>query len=155
MEIENETSLGEGVRDEEVKQGVRDILQNDISINLDTSGGGDRSLSKPIQDAFRDRGHSTEVRPKTLSNKRVDVYFDDVPIEIDIGSKRTAVLTNLLTLQVEYEQEYIDEAILIVPENKSDWGGKSWFKTRGWAEREISKYRTVIGLPIWLIGVSP
>jgi len=155
MEIKNETSLGRGVRNEEVKRDVRDILQNDISINLDASGGGDRSLSKPIQHAFRDRGHPTEVHPESLPNKRVDVYFDGVPIEIDIGSKRTAVLTNLLTLQVEYEQGYIDEAILIVPENKSDWGGKSWFKTRGWAKREINKYRSVIDLPIWLIGVSP
>ena len=155
MEIKNETSLGRGVHNEEVKRDVRDILQNDISINLDASGGGDRSLSKPIQHAFRDRGHPTEVHPKSLPNKRVDVYFDGVPIEIDIGSKRTAVLTNLLTLQVEYEQRYIDEAILIVPENKSDWGGKSWFKTRGWAKREINKYRSVIDLPIWLIGVSP
>ncbi|RLM72576.1 hypothetical protein [Halorubrum sp. Atlit-26R] len=155
MEIKEETSLGGGVRDEEVKGRVRGILQKDISINLDTSDRGDRSLSKPIQRAFRDRGHPTEVRPKTLPNKRVDVYFDGTPIEIDIGSKRTAVLTNLLTLQVEYEQGYINEAILIVPENKSDWGGKSWFKTRGWAKQEISKYRSVIDLPIWLIGVSP
>lgn len=155
MEIKKETSLGKGVRDEKVKEEVRDILQNDISIDLDTSGGGDRSLSKPIQNAFRDRSYPTEVPPKTLSNKRVDVYVDGVPIEIDIGSKRTAVLTNLLTLQVEYEQGHINGAILIVPENKSDWGGKSWFKTRGWAKREINKYRTVIDLPIWLIGVSP
>lgn len=155
MEIKKETNLGKGVRSDEVKDGVRDILQNDISINLDTSGGGDRSLSKPIQHAFRERGHPTEVPPQKLSNKRVDVYFDDVPIEIDIGSKRTAVLTNLLTLQVEYEEGYIDEAVLIVPENKSDWGGKSWFKTRGWAKEEIDKYRSVIDLPIWLIGVSP
>ncbi|MDB2225674.1 hypothetical protein PM023_13440 [Halorubrum ezzemoulense] len=96
MEIKKETSLGKGVRDEEMKEGVRNILQNDISIDLDTSGGGDRSLSKPIQNAFGDRGHSTEVRPKTLPNKRVDVYFGGVPIEIDIGSKRTAVLTAVL-----------------------------------------------------------
>ena len=83
MEIKNETSLGRGVRNEEVKRDVRDILQNDISINLDASGGGDRSLSKPIQHAFRDRGHPTEVHPKSLPNKRVDVYFDGVPIEIE------------------------------------------------------------------------
>lgn len=155
MEIKQETTIGGGVQSEEIKQGVRDVLQNNIQIYTDSSTSGNRSLSQPIQDAFENNGYNTEVSPQSLPNKRVDVYYDNVPIEIDIGSKRTAVLTNLLTLQEEFNQGYIDEAILIVPENKEDWGGKSWFKTREWAKEEIAKYGSVFDLPIWLVGVSP
>lgn len=155
MKIEQESSLGDGIQDIETKQNIRDILRNEIQIHTDTSTSGDRSLSQPIQDAFEDSGCRTEVNPKSLPNKRVDVYYRGIPVEIDIGSKRTAVLTNLLTLQVEYEEGHIDEAVLIVPESKDDWGGKSWFKTREWAVTEIEKYDTVIDLPLWILGVSP
>lgn len=155
MEIGQETTLGGGVQSEETKRNVRDILQSDIPIQTDTSTGGNRTLSQPIQNAFKNNGWQTEVNPKSLPSKRVDVYRDGVPIEIDIGSKRTAVLTNLLTLQVEYEEGHIDAAVLIVPENKVEWGNKSWFKTRESVASELDKYRTVIDLPIWIIGVSP
>lgn len=155
MEIKQETHLGGGVQNEKVIEDVRHILREDIQIKIDESGSGDRSLSQPIQDAFKFNGCRTEVRPQSLPNKRVDVYYDGIPIEIDIGSKRTAVLTNLLTLQVEYEEGHIQEAILIVPETKDDWGGKQWFKTRDWAVSEIEKYSSVIDLPIWVLGVSP
>lgn len=155
MKIKGESNLSGGVQDGDAKRAIRDILRNDIEIHIDTSIKGDRSLSQPIQDAFSSKGYQTEVSPRSLPNKRVDVYYDDIPIEIDIGSKRTAVLTNLLTLQVEYEEGHIDGAILIVPENKEDWGDKRWFKTRDWAETEIEKYGSVINLPIWIVGVSP
>lgn len=155
MRVEQETEFGDVVYGEAVRQGVREILEEDISIEVGGSGSGQRSLSKPIQDAFENEGHETEVRPQALPNKQVDVYYDGIPMEIDIGSKRTAILTNLLTLQVEYEQGHVDGTILVVPENKEKWGGKSWFKTREYTEREIGKYRSVIDLPIWLIGVSP
>lgn len=155
MKIGGESNLSGGVQNADAKRAIRDILRNDIHIQTDTSVKGDRSLSQPIQDAFSSKGCPTEVRPESLPNKRVDVYYEGIPIEIDIGSKRTAVLTNLLTLQVEYEEGYIDEAILIVPENKEDWGNKQWFKTRDWAETEIEKYGSVINLPIWILGVSP
>ena len=155
MKIEGESNLSGGVQDDDAKTVIRDILRNDIEIQTDTSAKGNRSLSQPIQDAFSSKGCQTEVSPQSLPNKRVDVYYENIPIEIDIGSKRTAVLTNLLTLQVEYEEEYIDGAVLIVPENKKNWGNKQWFKTRDWAETEIEKYGSVIDLPIWIIGVSP
>ncbi|OYR50046.1 BglII/BstYI family type II restriction endonuclease [Halorubrum sp. Ea8] len=155
MKIKQETSISGGVQNEEAKQNVRNILRDDIQIHTGSSASGNRSLSQPIQDAFQSNGHRTEVSPQSLPNKRVDVYHGNIPIEIDIGSKRTAVLTNLLTLQEEYSQGYIDESILIVPENKEDWGGKSWFKTREWAKKEISKYESVFDIPIWLVGVSP
>lgn len=155
MKIKQETHLAGGVQDKEVLEDVRHILREDIQIEIDTTSSGDRSLSQPIQDAFKSNGCRTEVRPQSLPNKRVDVYYDEIPIEIDIGSKRTAVLTNLLTLQVEYEEGHIQEAILIVPETKEDWGDKQWFKTRDWAVNEINKYSSVIDLPIWVLGVSP
>lgn len=41
-----------------------------------------------------------------------------------------------------------------MPENKEDWGGKSWFKTREWNKNDIDKYETVSDIPMWLIGLS-
>lgn len=155
MEIKQETDIHGGVNSEKTKTNIRDILQNNLQIHIDTSARGNRSLSQPIQNAFKENGCRTEVSPQSLPNKRVDVCYNSIPVEIDIGSKRTAVLTNLLTLQEEYNQGYIDESVLIVPENKEDWGGKSWFKTREWAKNEIDKYASVFDIPIWLIGVSP
>lgn len=69
MKIEQETNLAGGVQDTEIKRAIRDILRNDIRIQIDTSVKGDRSLSQPIQDAFESNGCRTEVSPQSLPNK--------------------------------------------------------------------------------------
>ncbi len=130
-------------------------LLNDVNfhLRLGAAPGKMQDLSNQIQKHFVSHGWQKERDVFTLPDLRYDLVKEDVPIEIEIGHARL-VYADFLKFLVDYSQEKIPAGVMVVAENPKEFGHK-WPNSRENTTRKIQAIRTVLLVPILVLGVQP
>ena len=132
---------------------IYDILDNkNFKLNLKKTGG-ERQLSKPIQDEFVKRGWEKEVQPKALSDLRYDLMKNNIPIEIEIGHERL-VYADFFKFLADYSKEQIPCGIIVVTNNPRDFG-HTWHNSVASTRKKLEAVSEQYLVPILVIPIKP